>query len=546
MTPALAQALQAAPFWRIGLLWRDIEDRFGLDGQAWLGRHDRMYLLARLLGRPDALHPWVYVRCREVEAKPDGCLDLWAREHYKSTVITFAGIVQEIVRDPEITVAIFSHTKPIARKFFQQIKQEFEGNEVLKSVYEDVLWADPRKDSPRWSDEKGIVVKRQGNPKEATLEAHGLVDGQPTGAHFKLRVYDDVVTLESVTTPEQVNKTTQAWALSDNLGAVTRTADGREVMRAWHIGTRYSYRDTYQHILDKRALRPRIYAATDDGTLAGRPVFLGRDVWAHKLKTQTEAVLACQQLQNPASGSQAMFRKEHLRFAEVRPRTLNVYIMCDPASSRKVGSDRTAVMVVGVDAGGNKWLLDGALHRMNLHERWQTIRSLRRKWMRKPGVQGVWVGYERYGMRSDIEHFEGEMERDGDRFTIAELAWPTDGTKAKLDRIQRLYPDFAQSRIFLPRTVPAQPGKAAALTKDQRRVSEMGEPDRIFAPIRRRNEAGEAYSLVAELLNEYLVYPFAPHDDGLDCLSRIYDMDARPPETVADGSTEPEVFSDGI
>jgi hypothetical protein len=47
---------------------------------------------------------------------------------------------------------------------------------------------------------------RQSNPKEATVEAHGLVDGQPTGAHFRLRIYDDVVTLESVTTPEQVKK----------------------------------------------------------------------------------------------------------------------------------------------------------------------------------------------------------------------------------------------------------------------------------------------------------------------------------------------------
>jgi hypothetical protein len=53
-------------------------------------------------------------------------------------------------------------------------------------------------------------------------EAHGLVDGQPTGAHFGLLVYDDVGTLESVSTPEQVEKSTNAWALSDNLGARNR------------------------------------------------------------------------------------------------------------------------------------------------------------------------------------------------------------------------------------------------------------------------------------------------------------------------------------
>ena len=79
------------------------------------------------------------------------------------------------------------------------------------------------------------MVKRKGNPKESTLEAWGLVDGQPTSAHFGLRVYDDVVAPESVTTPEQINKTTEAWELSDNLG----TIGGRK----WHVGTRYHFGD---------------------------------------------------------------------------------------------------------------------------------------------------------------------------------------------------------------------------------------------------------------------------------------------------------------
>jgi hypothetical protein len=84
-----------------------------------------------------------------------------------------------MLRDPEITIGIFSHTKPVARKFLLQIKQELETNEDLKRVYPDVFWDDPRKESPAWSEDKGIVVKRKSNPKEATLEAHGLVDGSP-------------------------------------------------------------------------------------------------------------------------------------------------------------------------------------------------------------------------------------------------------------------------------------------------------------------------------------------------------------------------------
>jgi hypothetical protein len=192
---------------------------FGDAGRAALGRCDRFFMLTRLLHREDALHPWLYARCREVEANPNGYLDLWAREHYKSTIITFAGSIQQMVLDPESTIVIFSHTKPVARKFFNQIRTELETNDDLKRVYPDIFWDDPRKESPRWSEDKGIVVKRLLNPKEATLEAYGLVDGMPTGGHWRLRIYDDVVVPESVTSPEMVAKTTAAWELSDNLGA---------------------------------------------------------------------------------------------------------------------------------------------------------------------------------------------------------------------------------------------------------------------------------------------------------------------------------------
>src|SRR5207253_2055331 len=88
---------------------------------------------------------------------------------------------------------------PAAKKFLRQIKDTFERHDYLKALYHDVLWADPRQQSPKWSEDEGIVVNRKSTPKEATIEAGGLIDGMPTGAHYKLRVYDDLVTEKSVT-----------------------------------------------------------------------------------------------------------------------------------------------------------------------------------------------------------------------------------------------------------------------------------------------------------------------------------------------------------
>ena len=197
--------------------WRETE--------RWLGRNDLFYLLVRLLRRVDANSDWLFERCREVEAAPNDHLDLWAREHYKSTVITFALTVQDILNDPEVTVGFFSFNRPTAKTFLVQIMRELESNQYLKWLYSDILYADPRSESPKWGEEGGIIVKRKGNPKESTVEAWGLVDGQPTGRHFKLRVYDDVVTRESVTTVEQIKKTTDAWELSENLGSLKNVGE---------------------------------------------------------------------------------------------------------------------------------------------------------------------------------------------------------------------------------------------------------------------------------------------------------------------------------
>ena len=93
---------------------------------------DLFYLMTVGMGRADMNCDWLFARCREVQAESDGRLDLWAREQYRSTIITVGLTIQTILNNPEVTVGIFSHTRPIAKSFLKQIKREFEGNALLQ------------------------------------------------------------------------------------------------------------------------------------------------------------------------------------------------------------------------------------------------------------------------------------------------------------------------------------------------------------------------------------------------------------------------------
>ena len=64
--------------------------------------------------------------------------------------------------------------------------------------------------------------------------------------------------------------------------------------------------------------------------------------------------------------------------------------------------------MLGLDANGNKYLLDGFCHRMTLSQRWDHLKHLHKKWSAMPGVNFVRVGYERFGQQSDDEYFVGE------------------------------------------------------------------------------------------------------------------------------------------
>ena len=451
-----------------------------------LARTDLYFLIRYIFGRIDIERPWLFDRCRDVEKAPYGHLDIWAREHYKSTIITFAHSIQEILQThgdgavgEQVTIGIFSHTRPMAKSFLRQIKRELEDNLILQELFPEILYENPEGDASTWSEDSGLIVRRKGNPKEATVEAWGLVDGMPTGKHFNRMVYDDVVSQKSVTSSEMIQKTTEAWELSRFLGT--------ETGKVKYIGTRYHYNDTYRTIIMRGVVTVRKHPATDDGSFEGTPVLLSQERWEEICQERGPYVVACQMLQEPKADRSQGLQRDWLNWWAAKSHDgMNIYLLVDPANEKKKRSDWTSINVIGLGQDGNRYWIDGIRDRLNMQERADAVIEFHRKY------RPLGVGYEKYGMQTDIDYILREQDLQNYRFHVT----PLGGTMGKNDRIRRLVPDLAQGKWYWPNS------------------------------IHKTLYDGTQVDIVEQtLIEEFDPFPVPIHDDTLDSMSRIYDED---------------------
>lgn len=474
---------------------------------AWVLARSSLYFLMRCVlstsewvneqGKPFIAHQYILDFCNDVQNDYDDVLDVAARGHIKSYTKTFAFPIWKLMREPELTVVIFSFTRALAKKFLNVIKMELESNELLKLLsfdfgrQEQVFWSDPAKESKTWGLDDGILVNRRGNAREMSVEAHGLIDSMPTGRHWLLRLYDDCVTKDNVTTSEQVRKATESWHYSHALGMPGGQAS--------YTGTFYLYGDTHTDMV-KSGIRLRLRPCyelksseyDDDGLPknmvhdTSKPVLFTKEYLDKLEKTMSPATWGTQYLCDIHAGLENGFLEEWLKWYEGIPSAeaagKTVYILVDPAGSKKKDSSYTVMWVVGLGDDGNRYVLDCVRDRLNLKEKGDTLFSLHRIW--KP----IEVRYERYSMQADIQYLEERMELEKYRFYIREVS----GSVMKDDRIARLVPLFLQGMIYLPRS------------------------------LKKVRVDGTKYDPIDEFVNqEYVRWPSCDTKDMLDALARI-------------------------
>lgn len=236
---------------------------------------------------------------------------------------------------------------------------------------------------------------------------------------------------------------------------------------------------------DHELKRGKIHVVRKEGDLI-HPAMFGEDEVEMAKRELKAYAYSGQYQQNPAPTGGGEFVKEWLNYykGKLSGTNMNIYIMVDPANTKKTTSDYTCMMVVGLGADQNIYVLDIVRDRLNLREREDELFRLHAKWKPK------YVLYEKYGLMVDTDVMREAMNFRNYRFTITEVG----GSMSKNDRILRLQPYFYDGRIWLPEQLI------------------------------KANYEGKPVDLIEEFIHqEYLTFPVSSHDDFLDCLSRLLD-----------------------
>ncbi|MCX7012128.1 MAG: hypothetical protein NTW86_06105, partial [Candidatus Sumerlaeota bacterium] len=315
----------------------------------FLIEHDLLYLCGTVLGYDKlsaGFHGWM---CRWIaETHGRDSLLLVPRGHYKTTIAGIGETIQDILANPNIRILITSSTPTLPAKTLRAVRAQFERNELLRALYPDVIWGNPKRDAPKWTDDE-IVVRRGSDFKEPTILA-ASAGREITGLHFDKVLCDDIVNRDWCNTRDQMDKLEEWFRMLDAI---------LEPGRGWKriLGTRYSDADLYSRLI---AELPPQSVAIRQVIENGRPIFPEEFNEEHIEKMKRDMgpyLFSCQMMNDPVASEDAVFRLEWFRYYKDGdlPAGLDWYVTVDAAFGEQREHDEAAILVHAIDSEGNRY-----------------------------------------------------------------------------------------------------------------------------------------------------------------------------------------------
>jgi predicted phage terminase large subunit-like protein len=384
-------------------------------------------------------HRWLFARCRDLQAAPNGFLDLWGRFHFKTCLITQSMPQWDLIDQPDLRFGIITYRIDQAgTSLTWQIKREAEINHKLKKHWPHVYFQNPQQESPQWTQHE-LCFRRALNPKDPSISLSSLRTGM-TSSHLHTRIWDDCVTREAVRSREAIEQTTERWR------QFSGTAADYVYDRA--TGTHWAVNDTYRSLLDDDLFTLRHHDVFESDGVT--PVLRSKHWVEQRFKEMGPEHFACVMRNMPMQGALQNFKIDWLRYYNEEPdslrkNNLNVYLFIDTANAKKE-NDYTVITVIGLGRGvptGNYYVLDIVRDRMGMVTMTDKLFELVEKW--RPNHSFI----ERVGAARDIEYIQERQRAVGTTFPISEVY----ERLPKVERITRLQGLFRDGRMYLPQRI---------------------------------------------------------------------------------------------
>lgn len=200
-------------------------------------RTDLRFLARNILGMTaweDSLHNDL---AKFLDAPSDKKLILVPRGHLKSSLVTVAWTIQQLLRDVNTRILITNAVWDLSRKFLREIS----GLLTSKSLLPELFGAFDGPGSKFTTDEIVIAQRTRGTIKEASITTAG-VETALTGGHYDIIIHDDLVEENNIGTKEQIQKIIRFYQNSLDL-----LDPGGKVLV---VGTRWAMGDLYGHLME--------------------------------------------------------------------------------------------------------------------------------------------------------------------------------------------------------------------------------------------------------------------------------------------------------
>jgi|GEM_PF-486357 len=149
--------------------------------------------------------------CEEIQCDREESLYLLPRGHCKTLIFTIADGIRWYLRQPQIPIAIVCDALKRSTKKLRAIRWHFENNQMLRELFPDLIWKNPAKQASKWTDEELIMPNHTGRQEPSFLATS--LENQPTGLHFPRIKCDDIVTPETSTTKDQIEKNREQFGM---------------------------------------------------------------------------------------------------------------------------------------------------------------------------------------------------------------------------------------------------------------------------------------------------------------------------------------------